>query len=198
MLVPLILFAVCLCPRPPPQSTARMSTPTPNSVMHSRRIRMIQNRVRDLIDKIDPTAMPDDRSSLVANPGLAQETRSSQKRSLHHQRCTSRASLPSPDRRQPLSLPHAARRGRIPRRSRSYALSGLRPPAHPRANSLLSVPVAMIAGVIPSSCRNRAMPDATSGSTWIATLFCAILNCTSIIASMSHHRSVCSSSGIGL
>jgi len=74
MLVPLILFAVCLCPRPPPQSTARMSTPTPNSVMHSRRIRMIQNRVRDLIDKIDPAAISDDRSSLVANPVIHRKT----------------------------------------------------------------------------------------------------------------------------
>jgi len=34
---------------------------------------MIQNRVRNPIDKIDPAAIPNDRSSLVANPITGRE-----------------------------------------------------------------------------------------------------------------------------
>ena len=34
---------------------------------------MIQNRVRDPIHQIDPAAIPDDRSSLVANPIIHRE-----------------------------------------------------------------------------------------------------------------------------
>ena len=90
--------------------TSAMTTNT-----RSRRIRMIWNRVCNPIDKIDPAAIPDDRSSLVANPGLAPETRPSRKRSSRRLRYTSLASFPSPDRRQPPSQPHAARKGRIPR-----------------------------------------------------------------------------------
>jgi len=88
-----------------------MSAPIPNSTV-SHRIRMIRNRVRNPIDKIDPAAVPDDRSSRVANPGLAPKTRSSRKRSSRRLRYMSLASFPSPDRRQPPSLPHVARKGR--------------------------------------------------------------------------------------
>lgn len=62
---------------PPHSSTAMTSAPFPNRARtRASRIRVIRNRVRDPIDKIDPATTPTDSSSLASHPSIPYEPHS--------------------------------------------------------------------------------------------------------------------------
>ena len=59
---------------PPHNSTARMSTPIPNSACTRLRISMLQDRVGDQVHKIDPAIVPDNRPPLIAYTVIDRES----------------------------------------------------------------------------------------------------------------------------